>query len=205
MRIVGAGLGRTGTLSLKLALERLLGQPCYHMLEVFGHLDHIPTWHAAYRGESVDWQPILGPYDAIVDWPGAGVWRQLAATYPEAKVLLSTRKDAATWLKSARATIMDSSPENALDEDPKMPGFGPMARDMFAAFEPNWRDDDAAMAAYDRHNEEVRREVPADRLVEWQPGDGWVPLAAALGVDVPDEDFPHVNTTEEFVGRRAEM
>ena len=204
MRIVGAGLGRTGTLSLKLALERLLGQPCYHMLEVFEHLDHVPTWHAAYRGEQVDWQSILGPYDAIVDWPGAGLWRQLSATYPDALVLLSTRADAATWLKSARATIMNSGPENKLEDDPAMPGFGPMVRDMFGAFEPNWRDDDAAMAAYDRHNEEVRREVPGSRLVEWQPGDGWAPLCAALGVDVPDEDFPHVNSTEEFVGRHAE-
>src|SRR4051812_50222125 len=71
MRIVGAGLGRTGTHSLKLALERLLGDPCYHMAEVFEHLDHVPTWHAAIRGETVDWQPVLGGYAAIVDWPGA--------------------------------------------------------------------------------------------------------------------------------------
>ena len=79
-----------------------------------------------------------------------------------------------------------------------------MVRDMFAAFEPDWRDDTAAMAAYDRHNEAVRREVSSARLVEWQPGDGWEPLCRALGVDVPDEDFPHVNTTEEFRARLDE-
>jgi hypothetical protein len=72
---------------------------------------------------------------------------------------------------------------------------------MFAAFEPDWRDDDAAMAAYERHNATVRREVPPERLVEWQPGDGWEPLCTALGVAVPDDDFPHVNTTAEFLAR----
>jgi hypothetical protein len=204
MRIVGAGLGRTGTHSLKLALERLLGEPCYHMAEVFEHRDHVPTWHAAIRGERVDWRPVLGGYAAIVDWPGVAVWRELAAAYPDAAVLLSTRRDAATWLKSARATIMGNGPENKLEDDPSMPGFVPMVRDMFTRFDPDWREDDAAMAAYDRHNDAVRREVPVDRLVEWQPGDGWEPLCTALGVDVPDEEFPHVNTTEEFRERNQQ-
>jgi hypothetical protein len=205
MRIVGAGLGRTGTHSLKLALQQLLGRPCYHMSEVFEHLDHVPTWHAAIRGEPVDWQPVLGTYGAIVDWPGAAVWRGLHAAYPDALVLLSTRRDAATWLKSARATIMGNGPENKLEDDPGLPGFVPMVRDMFELFDPDWRDDDAAMAAYDRHNDAVRREVPAERLLEWQPGDGWEPLCAALGVAVPDEKFPHVNTTEEFLFRRDDQ
>jgi Sulfotransferase domain len=204
MRIVGAGLGRTGTHSLKLALEHLLGEPCYHMAEVFEHLDHIQTWHAAIRGEQVDWQPVLGGYAAIVDWPGAAVWRDLAAAYPDAPVLLSTRRDAATWLKSARATIMDSGPENKMEDDPSLPGFTPMVRDMFDSFEPRWRDDNAAMAAYDRHNAAVRCDVPDDRLVEWQPGDGWEPLCKALGLPIPDEDFPHVNTTQEFRDRIKE-
>ena len=202
MRIVGAGLGRTGTHSLKLALQQLLGAPCYHMSEVFEHLDHAPVWHAALRGEDVDYDSVLHGYQAIVDWPGAGVWRELADAYPEALVLLSTRKDAATWLKSVRATILGSEPENKMEDDPSLPGFVPMVREMFERFEPNWRDDDAVMAAYDRHNEAVRREVPAERLVEWQPGDGWEPLCTALGVPVPDEPFPHVNTTEEFRERR---
>jgi hypothetical protein len=203
MRVVGAGLGRTGTMSLKLALERLLGEPCYHMFEVFSHLEHTATWHAAFTGEQVDWNSILDGYAAIVDWPGAGLWRQLVATYPDAIVLLSTRRDATTWLKSARATILDNGPDNKLEDDPAMPGFAPMVRAMLASWEPQWRDDTAAMAAYERHNAEVRAEVPKSRLLEWQPGDGWEPLSVALGVPVPDEPFPHVNTTEEFRGRAA--
>jgi hypothetical protein len=198
MRVVGAGLGRTGTHSLKLALEQLLGEPCYHMAEVFGHLDHVPTWHAAYRGEHVDWDTVLGGYAAIVDWPGAGVWSQLARAYPDAVILLSTRRDAATWLTSARATIMDNSPENAMEDDPRMPGFAAMGRDMFTTFDPHWRDDTAAMAAYERHNETVRRDASPQRLLQWQPGDGWEPLCAALEVPVPDDEFPHSNTTEQF-------
>src|SRR3954466_13407154 len=106
LRVVGAGVGRTGTASLKQALERLLGGRCYHMTEVFEHLDHVPVWHAAIRGEPVDWRSILGDYVAIVDWPGAACWRQIADANPEAIVLLSTRRDAATWWKSASATIL---------------------------------------------------------------------------------------------------
>src|SRR5436190_9718964 len=203
MRFVGAGLGRTGTHSLKLALERLLGGRCYHMSEVFEHLEHIPTWHAAIRGEPVGWEPVLGDYAAIVDWPGAAVWRELSTAHPDALVLLSTRRDAATWLKSARATILGNGPDNKMEDDPSLPGFVPMVRDMFGRFEPDWRDDDAAMAAYDRHNAAVRREVPPDRLVHYQPGDGWEPLCTALGVPVPDEPVPHVNTTEEFLQHRG--
>jgi hypothetical protein len=205
IRVVGAGLGRTGTASLKAALERLLGGRCYHMTEVFEHLDHVPIWHAAIRGDDVDWSKLLDGYDAIVDWPGAACWRSIAAAYPDAIVLLSTRADAATWHRSAKATILGDVPDDVKAAQPHMAAFGDMVSDMFGSFDPNWRDRDAAMAAYERHNAAVRAEVPADRLVEWQPGDGWEPLAKAIGVDVPDEPFPHTNTTEEFNARNAKL
>ena len=106
VKVVGAGVGRTGTHSLKLALEQLLGGACYHMVEVFDHLDHVPTWSAALKGERVDWEPVLGSYSAVVDWPGAGCWDAIAEAYPDAFVLLSTRADAETWWTSANATIL---------------------------------------------------------------------------------------------------
>src|SRR4051794_29525381 len=112
LRVVGAGLGRTGTASLKGALERLLGGPCYHMAEVFEHFDHIPIWHAAIRGEPVNWEQIMDGYAAAVDWPTAGCWRELATAYPDALVLLSTRADAETWWRSASATIMAKPPDD---------------------------------------------------------------------------------------------
>lgn len=205
IRVVGAGLGRTGTASLKKALERLLDAPCYHMQEVLEHLDHVPLWHAAIRGEEIDWSRILGGYAAIVDWPGASCWRSIAADNPDAVVLLSTRADAETWYRSAKATILGDVPEDVKAAQPQLAPFGDMVGDMFAAFDPNWRDRDAALAAYERHNAAVRAEVPADRFVEWQPGDGWEPLCVALDVPVPDEPFPHTNTTEEFKARNEEL
>ena len=202
IRVVGAGVGRTGTASLKEALERLLGAPCYHMIEVFAHLDHVPIWHAAINGEDVDWSPVLDGYAAIVDWPGAACWRSIAAAYPDAVVLLSTRADAETWYRSAKATILGDVSDEEKDARPELHDFGAMIGDMFASLDPNWRDHDAAVAAYERHNAAVRAEVAPERLVEWQPGAGWEPLCQALGLPVPDEPFPHTNTTEEFRARR---
>lgn len=202
LRVVGAGLGRTGTNSLMLALERLLGAPCYHMIEVNRIPAHAQVWADALLGRPADLRGLLAGYAASVDWPGAALWRRLAAEHPDAVVLLSLREDAATWLRSARATIMPVTPPDWYD-DPQWSAMREMDEAMYAAFDPNWRDDAAALAAYDRHVDSVRREVAPERLVEWYPGDGWPPLCAALGVPVPDEPFPHVNSTAEFVARTS--
>ena len=202
LRVVGAGLGRTGTNSLKFALERLLGGPCYHMTEVFAHLDHVPTWTAALRGQPVDWQPVLGDYVAAVDLPTSACWRELAAENPNALVLLSMRSDAEAWWRSVDQTIFRGLRDGG-DPDPKYDEWRIMAAVMLERFEPNWRDHDAALAAYERHNAEVIATVPAERLLVWHPEEGWPPLCAALGVPVPDEPFPHVNTSAEWAQRRA--
>jgi hypothetical protein len=196
IRIVGAGLGRTGTLSLKLALERLLGGTCHHMAEVFAHPEEVPAWTDAVHGRPVDWHALLEPYCAIVDYPGAAVWRDLADAFPDAPVLLSTRSSARAWYDSARATILARHREPSDD-------VGRSIREMTdAMFErsigPDRTDPDAVMAAYEHHNAAVRAAIGADRLVEYQPGDGWSPLCDALGLPVPDEPFPHTNTREEF-------
>src|SRR3954451_12478985 len=107
MRLVGAGLGRTGTHSLKLAIERLTGAPCYHMMEVFGHPEHLPVWREAATGTEPDWPELLKDYEAIVDWPGASFWREMSAAFPDAVILLSTRSDAETWSRSASKTISE--------------------------------------------------------------------------------------------------
>lgn len=203
LRVVGTGLGRTGTNSLKLALERLLDAPCYHMIEVNRHPEHAQIWLDAMRGRPDGLDALLAGYAATVDWPAATLWRRLAAQHPTAVVLLSLREDAATWLRSARATIMPTTTPDWHD-DPEWRAMRDMDEAMFTAFEPNWRDDGAAMAAYDRHVDSVRREVPPERLVQWRPGDGWEPLCAALELPVPDEPFPHVNSTAEFLARTAE-
>src|SRR5438046_2637386 len=107
MRVVGAGLGRTGTHSLKVALETLIGAPCYHMIEVFGHPEHRSVWRAAAEGEAVDYAELLTGYDAIVDWPGASFWREMSEAFPDAIILLSTRADADAWWRSASKTIFE--------------------------------------------------------------------------------------------------
>lgn len=196
LRVVGAGLGRTGTHSLKIALQRLLGGPCYHMTETFAHPEHVPLWLAAMRSEPVDWPALFDGYEATVDWPGAAVWREISAAYPDALVLLSTRRTSDEWYTSASRTIF---PAQESAPPPGMAEWRAMSRAMFGRFTPDWRDAEATKAAYERHNAEVRAQVPAGRLVDWQPADGWGPLCAALGVPEPDEPFPVTNTTEEFL------
>lgn len=194
LRVVGAGLGRTGTMSLKLALERLLGGPCYHMVEVFSHPEHIAAWHAAARGQMPDWHTLFDGYRAAVDWPAASFWPELAAAFPDAVVLLSVR-DAESWWQSAHDTIFPASQRTEGE-------WRAMFDDLFAArFTPALDDRAQCIAAFERHNAEVRKAVPRSRLVEWRAADGWAPLCAALGVPVPNEPFPRVNTTEEFLRR----
>jgi hypothetical protein len=196
LQVVGAGLGRTGTLSLKQALEQLLHGPCYHMIEVFGKRDVIETWHRAVNGEPPDWHRFLAGYVSTVDWPAAAFWRELADANPDAIVLLSTR-DVDSWWESASNTIFAVRPEPTPGSE--VAAQFAMATDMFRnTFTVDWREEGPAKAAYLAHNDRVRATIPADRLVEYHPGDGWGPLCDALGVPEPAEPYPHVNSTSEF-------
>jgi hypothetical protein len=178
-------------MSLKLALERLLGAPCYHMAEVFAHPEHVPVWTAAARGEPVDWHALFRGYAAAVDWPVASFWPEVSAAYPEAIILHSVR-DPAAWWKSASGTIFPAS-RDATGE------WRAMVDEMFGRRFTSALDDEAAcIAAFERHNAEVRARAPRERLVEWRASDGWGPLCAALGVAVPGEPFPRTNSSEEF-------
>jgi hypothetical protein len=199
LRVVGAGLGRTGTHSLMLALEQLLGGRCYHMAEVMERPDDVPVWHAAIGGEQPDWGTFLAEYEASVDWPACTFWRELAAANPGAIVLLSVRASAEAWWKSFEATIAAGLAKPVPADRPDWA----VRRKMVVAlltetFTPDWRERKAAIAAYEAHNAAVRAAVPPERLVEWRPADGWEPLCAALDVPVPDEPFPRSNSTEEF-------
>lgn len=197
LRVVGAGLGRTGTNSLKLALERLLGGRVHHMYEVF--LDgerQFPLWQAAADGAPLDvWAPALDGFVGAVDWPSCRWYEALAAANPDAVVILSHRGDADTWWRSADRTIFQN-----LRTGPDEPGLR-MIRTLLRGHIGSYEDEAVAKAAYERHNAEVRERIPSGRLVEWQPEDGWAPLCSALAVPVPDEPFPVTNTAEEFRAR----
>jgi hypothetical protein len=202
IQLIGAGVGRTGTHALKLALERLLDGTCHHMAEVHQHPEERPVWAAAMRGDTPDWYRFLGGYRAIVDFPGCVMWPELAEAYPDAPVLLSTRSSAEVWWESADATIFEVTRQ-------MMSGEGETeGREMITAmfqerFASGWDDRDAAIAAYEVHNAAVRAAIPAERLFEYRPGDGWGPLCAALGLDEPGEPFPLTNTRDEFRSRMA--
>lgn len=192
LRVLGAGLGRTGTHSLKLALERLLGGRCHHMAEINADPErHLALWTPVLRGEQADWNEVFAGYVAQMDFPGAAFWRELCEVFPDALVVLSTRP-AEAWYRSAASTIFQ------LGEDPL---FSDVWRERFGfgdRYVDRLRNAEAMIAAYERHNEAVRSSVPPDRFLEWTVGDGWEPLCARLGLPVPDEAFPWTNTTAEF-------
>lgn len=196
LQVIGAGLGRTGTNSLKVALEQLLGGTCYHMFEVRQRPDHVDIWADAYEGRQPAWHELFDPFTATVDWPSSPFWREQSDAYPEAIILLSVRHEDAWW-KSASETILPGIAQ-CFEPDAEIDSRVRMFRAMIGAFTPDFLDERAAKDAYLRHNDSVRNQAPADRLVEWSPGDGWEPICRALGLAVPDVAFPHVNSTAEF-------
>jgi hypothetical protein len=202
LEIIGAGFGRTGTLSLKAALERLGFGPCHHMQEVFGHQESIPHWERAARGEDVDWQEIYGQYRSTVDWPGSRFWRELADFYPEAKVILTVR-DPQRWYDSAFNSIyqgMLAQPPRQAQEDVRLTRLKSLTASVVwdGIFDGRFADEEHAKKIFAEHNEAVRREIPADRLLVFDISQGWGPLCAFLGVPVPDEPFPQLNDRKAF-------
>ena len=209
LQVIGAGFGRTGTLSLKAALETLGFGPCYHMVEVFGHPEHVPMWRAAAAGQPVDWHRLFQGYRATVDWPACAFYLQLMDAFPEARVILSVR-DPERWYESARATIYRMrNPGGGLSGVamramftlgqllvPRMRTTPRMINEVIwqGTFDGRFEDREYAIAVYQQHNEEVRRRVPPEKLLVYQVGQGWEPLCTFLGVDVPaDTPFPHLN------------
>lgn len=197
--VIGAGFGRTGTHSLKLALETLGFGPCYHMAEVFEHPGHAEAWHALADGRSRDFDSVLAGYRSAVDFPAAYFWRELAAANPDARIIL-TERDETAWFDSVQNTIFER-----LKADPETARFPAQLRMAYHIVVDltfgGHLDKDHAMAAYRRHNAEVRKAIPRERLLVFEGSMGWAPLCEFLGVAVPDEPYPKTNTTEEFQAR----
>jgi len=211
VKVVGAGFGRTDTMSLKVALETLGFGPCYHMMEVFEHPEHVGFWQAAWRGEPADWDGVLGGYKAAVDWPACAFYEQLMERNPDAKVILTVR-DPERWYESTRSTIYELS--MIATRSPlfrlvfgaiRLLRFGRVAMRNMAeeiiwdgTFDGRFEDKRHAIEVFNRHNEEVRRRVPQDRLLVYEVKEGWGPLCEFLGVEEPDTPFPRLNDAAEM-------
>jgi hypothetical protein len=197
LRVVGAGLGRTGTNSLMTALEMILPGECHHMYKVFVNNEG-EAWRDIGRGKTELLAEVLSRYVAAVDWPAAAYWEQLAADNPDALILLSVRESGEKWFKSASDTIFPSL--TTAPESPWKEMVTELIVDKFAGAD--LTDKDACIAAYEAHNAYVREHADPKRLLEWQATEGWGPICERLGVPVPDEPFPHTNTSEEWANRR---
>jgi hypothetical protein len=202
LQVIGAGLGRTGTLSLKLALERLLDGRCYHMVELFHQPGAVQVWDRALDGHAPDWDQVFAGYNAGVDWITAAFLPELAEAYPDAIVLLSLR-DVDEWWRSFNDTVVETLRNQADSEDNRIgkalePTRQLTTKLLSTRFTSQWADEATAKEAFSRHNAAVRAAISPGRLVEWRPGDGWKPICAALGRPPPAAPFPHANTTADF-------
>lgn len=220
LEVIGAGLGRTGSYSLKTALTRLGLGPCHHMSSLGEDRGLIDRWESVVRGEQVPWQEVLAGYRSAVDWPVCAYWRELADAHPAAKVILTVR-DPDRWYTSVRQTIYRSSRpapptvegllmwlEDRLDRDLRRRRRISRAVIWDGAFGGRFDDRDHALAVFARHNAEVRARIPAERLLVFDSTQGWGPLCAFLGVPEPDEPFPRLNQAAEFqagLSRRRQL
>ena len=203
IKVIGAGFGRTGTLSLKVALEDLGLAKCYHMTEVLAHLDHAVVWDDAAQGVSVDWDSLFNGYQATVDWPGCTFYEQLMQKYPDAKVILTLREPE-RWYESARQTIYQARttfPRWLLLLNPRTKVFTKMLDRVVwqGTFQGRFEDRSFAIEVFNRHNERVRQTVPPGQLLVYEVREGWEPLCKFLELPAPaGKPFPHLNDAAEF-------
>jgi hypothetical protein len=194
IKVIGSGFGRTGTLSLHQALERLGYGNCFHMNELIADPSKMPAWIAAAADPaSTDWDAIFAGYNSTVDWPAAAYWRELADYYPDAKVIHTVR-DPQRWFDSTQATIF--SPVMLKKIPPLM--LEMCTKIVYSLFDHRIHDRDHAISVYEQHTQTVIDTIPADRLLMFDVRDGWEPLCRFLGHDVPDEAFPRANDVEEL-------
>lgn len=207
MEVIGAGFGRTGTASLKAALERLGFGPCYHMDEVITSPRNSALWDRYLDAGAFDWDEVFTDYDSAVDWPVCSYYEELIVKYPQAKVVLSVR-DPEAWHGSATKTIY------AISEVIRRSMFLNAAKTVVphlrrvvrltdeiiwdGEFGGRFEDREHAIRVFERHIEGVKRTVPPERLLVYGVGEGWGPLCGFLGAEEPDEEFPRLNDTRSF-------
>ena len=198
LSVIGIGFPRTGTMSLKLALEQLGYGPCYHMIEVFDRLDDIALWQQALDGEA-DWHPLYAGFQSTCDAPGCHFWRELIEEFPSAKCILTIR-DADSWYASFRDTVFEVISHQDELADERHRAVQDLARDVILdrMLEGRFEDRTRAIELYERHNRAVQEQIDPSRLLILHIEDGWQPLCDFLDTSIPTEPFPHINTRNEF-------
>jgi hypothetical protein len=198
LQIIGTGFGRTGTLSLKNALEELGVGSCYHMVEVAKHTEHARTWAAAARGEQVDWKKMFAGYSAAVDWPAAAFWKEILAVHEGARVILTVR-ESSVWYASFRDTILEKVRGPAPPKGLPVRAIYDLCQDVILerTFEDR-TDMSHAIDVFENHNREVIATIEPRRLLVYDLSEGWEPLCRFLDLPVPGNPFPHLNTRSSF-------
>ncbi|MFP4342073.1 MAG: sulfotransferase family protein [Cyclobacteriaceae bacterium] len=209
LQIIGLGMGRTGTLSLKIALEKLGYGPCYHMEDLLRQPKDVIYWEEIKKRGATDWEKLFGNYRSAVDFPVVACYQPLLEKYPDAKIILTIR-DENEWYESASRTIFNTEPGlgGKIKMALQMP-FSPRLRMLMRVFRmsgqfwqehvgKNFREKEAAIAFYRRWNEQIKNDLPAERLLVYEIKEGWQPLCDFLGVEVPAEEFPLANTRQQF-------
>lgn len=205
LKVIGAGFGRTGTLSMKGALEQLGLGPCYHMMEVMNRPENADAWYEAAQGEPADWDQILQGYQSCVDWPACHYWQPLAEHYPDAKVILTVRDEEAWWQSMNKTILANFRVGDEVVAPDRIP-MRRMTRDLIVdrVFKGNLDDRDHVLGVYRRNIEQVTAALPNERLLVFNVAMGWEPLCAFLDLPVPECPFPRTNTTQDFLDLMAE-
>ena len=203
LKILGAGFGRTGTQSLKLAIEALNLGPCHHMYEIRKNLALLPAWTALGQGKPADWDEMFKGFNSQVDWPGAAYWRQLADHFPDAKVILTTR-DPDRWFDSMQKTIAPFMASRGTHKDAFQNEIGELIFNAIGQpiFDDRMTDRAYCTQRFLAHIDEVKSVIAPERLLVYDVKQGWDPLCKFLNVDIPAEDFPATNTSDDFNNRR---
>jgi hypothetical protein len=199
LKVIGSGFGRTGTMSMKDALEVLGFGPCHHMIEVMENPAQPAHWKAIAAGERPDWADVFEGYSSQVDWPGAHVWHETSIAFPDARVVHTERPEDAWW-NSFNGTIGKFfATYTDLELPPHIADlFGTMKDWLIDGTFSDFTDRDSAIAAYRQNNQKVRDTIPTDRLLVLNVADGWDPLCRFLEVSVPGTTFPHRHPKKEF-------
>lgn len=200
LKVLGAGFGRTGTLSLKYALEELGFGPCHHMMEVMRDPKQNEWFYRIAQGDRVEWGEVFADYSSAVDWPSASYYAELMEVFPDAKVILSVR-DSDSWYKSVKDTIFNvvpNIPHWVQAIFPRSKKIAILIEEIVwqGVFNGRFNDRQYAINVYEKNTEAVMASVPSDRLLIHSAKEGWEPICKFLEVPVPETEYPWVNDSK---------